>query len=149
MNSAVLDFILHSEASSPVAVELRGFICAQDDRCLIVKDSEGLWIIKKEDVIEIQPWEPGSSATSDAPSQHPVLLRIRDDAEITEMRRFRITTKIDLPMTVAVAQQSTFPVRHLGVAAMQDRQLPCGPITTVCTVYRGGLVLTFDDAQCR
>lgn len=148
MRNTVLDFILGPEKSSPLTVELRGFVCAEDDRCLVVEDGEGTWLVRKSDVLADDPWEPMPGVVSARSNQRPAVLRIRDDAEIVETRRYRIST-LEQPMTVSVAQQSSPPVRHLGVATVGERRLPCGPTTTACTVRdEYGLHVKFDDAEC-
>lgn len=89
---------------APASISLKGFISRQDETHYWINDGSAVWMVSKGDVVGEASWAP-TVARADG---EPKVLRIRDGAEIHEMRRYKVDLRLT-PLTVAPEDDSPRP----------------------------------------
>lgn len=140
-------------------VEMFGFVVAEKDGELHLRDSDSTWIVRRDDVIGREKW---SGAPDDAPGK-PVRVHIRADATVRQVREFKLLPS-DRPITfpdperptrvVGVEELNAIGRRYaakLGWTPGEDIFGPFGPfksITTVCCWGTGDFGLDCSGDDC-
>lgn len=139
-------------------VEMSGFVVAEKDGELHLRDADSTWIVRRDDVIRKDKW---SGAPEDAEGK-PVRVHIRANATVRQVREFVMLPR-DRPITfpdpanptrVVGAEQLNAIGRQyaakLGWTPGDDIFGPFGPfaITTVCCWGTGDFGLDCSGDDC-
>lgn len=140
------------------AVPMRGYRIRQENGRQWIRDPHGIWLISEEDIVRTARWE---GANPEAEGE-PVVLFVRDGADILEIKRYRIERQ-GRPITVGdplsprtvegeelMRQLSANLVRHLGVlpGASGAVALTMMRTTSTCCWGDGDWGIVCEDDDC-
>lgn len=81
---------------APKSILIRGYLAREDDTHQWLDDGTALWVVSKNDIVGASTWTGGDPRFSGK----PVVLSVRDGAEIQQIRRYRVDLAL-APLTVA------------------------------------------------